>query len=76
MFPVYKREAMHCATTSAVRKTKWDTKEDKGKSMMRACGMPKGTSWDEATSNSEKTKPLAIIKLHLSEGRLAGRQLF
>jgi len=34
------------------------------------CGMPKGTSWDEVTSNSEKIKPvaLAIIELCLSEG--------
>jgi len=34
------------------------------------CGMPKGTSRAEATSNSEKIKPvaLAIIKLRLSEG--------
>jgi len=32
-------------------------------------GMAKGTSQAEATSNSEKIKPvaLAIIKLHLSE---------
>ena len=41
MIPVYKRrEAMRCATTnrhlglSATKK--WDTKEDKGKSMMHA----------------------------------------
>jgi len=34
------------------------------------CGMPKGTSRVEATSNSEKIKPvaLAVIKLHWSEG--------
>ena len=34
------------------------------------CGIPQGTSWAEATSNSEKIKPvaLAIIKLHFSEG--------
>ena len=34
------------------------------------CGMTKGTSWAEVTSNSEKLKPvaLAIIKLCLSEG--------
>jgi len=33
-------------------------------------GMPKGTSWDEATSNSEKIKliALAVIELCLSEG--------
>ena len=32
--------------------------------------MPKGTSWVEATSNSEKTKPiaLAVIELRLFEG--------
>ena len=34
------------------------------------CGMPKGTCRAEATSNSEKIKPvaLAIIELRLSEG--------
>ena len=34
------------------------------------CGMPKSTSWDKATSNSEQIKPvaLAIIYLCLSEG--------
>ena len=34
------------------------------------CGMPKGTSQAEVTSNSEKIKPVAfaIIELHLSEG--------
>jgi len=34
------------------------------------CGMPKGTSWAEATSNSEKIKlvALAVIELRLSEG--------
>ena len=41
------------------------------------CGMPKGTSWDEVTLNSEKIKPIAlvIIELRLPEGiRQAGRQ--
>ena len=34
------------------------------------CGMPKGTSRAEATSNNEKIKPvaLAVVKLRLSEG--------
>ena len=34
------------------------------------CSMPKGTCWAEATSNSEKIKPVAsaVIELHLSEG--------
>ena len=34
------------------------------------CGMPKGTCRAEATSNSEKMKPvaLAVIELCLSEG--------
>jgi len=33
-------------------------------------GMAKGTSWAEATLNSEKIKPvaLAIVELHESEG--------
>ena len=38
--------------------------------MMACCDMPKGTSRDKATSNSEKIKPvaLAVIELCLSEG--------
>jgi len=39
------------------------------------CGVPKGTSRAEATSNSEKINPvaLAVIELRLSEGiRQAG----
>jgi len=39
------------------------------------CGVPKGTSQDEAMSNSEKIKPiaLAVIELRLSKGiRQAG----
>jgi len=34
------------------------------------CGMPKGTSWAEVMSNSEKIKlvALAIIELRWSEG--------
>ena len=40
--------------------------------------MPKGTSLDETTSNSEKIKPiaLAVIELHLPEGirQASGRQ--
>jgi len=48
--------------------------EHKGVSPLRMhcvyCGMPKGTSWAEAISNSEKIKPvaLAIVELHQSEG--------
>ena len=41
------------------------------------CSMPKGMSWDEAMSNSEKIKPiaLAVIELRLSEGiKQAGRR--
>ena len=43
---------------------------------MRALYVPKGTRWDETTSNNERIKPaaLAIIELHLSEGRQADRQ--
>ena len=62
---MYCREAMHCATTNQhlwlSAKKKWDTKEDKGKSMMHAlyvqgvyCGTPKGMSRDEVMSNSEQ----------------------
>jgi len=34
------------------------------------CGMPKGTSWVEATSNDKKIKPiaLAIVELCWPEG--------
>ena len=51
-------------TLFAVSKDEWDTKEDTGKSMKNAlyvlrC-MPKGTSLAEATSNSEKIKPVAL----------------
>ena len=69
-------EKPSCAITKStlftVSKDEWDTK-DTGKSMKMHCtycGMPKGTSWAEATSNSEKIKPvaLAIIELHSSEG--------
>ena len=37
------------------------------------CGMPKGTSWAEATLNSEKIEPvaLAIIQLRLSKASLS-----
>ena len=76
--------ALHyCKLTPwTVSKKKWDTKEDKGKSVTRAftyCGMPKGTSTDEVTSNSEKSKPvaLAVIKLRLSEsiGQVVGQSV-
>ena len=43
--------------------------------MMSALYILKGTSWDEAMSNSEKIKPMAlvVIKLCLPEGiRQAG----
>ena len=63
------------STPFPVSKDEWDTKEDTDNSMKNAlyvlyCGMPKGTCRAEATSNSEKSKPvaLAVIKLHLSEG--------
>ena len=33
------------------------------------CGMPKGTSWAEATLNSEKIQPVAVVIIKLlSEG--------
>ena len=59
---------------------KWDTKEDKDKSMIRALYVlwyAKRHILDKATLNSEKIKPiaLAVIELHLPEGiRQAGRQ--
>ena len=61
------------STLFAVSKDEWDRKEDTGKSIRMHCtycGMPKGTCQAEATSSSEKIKPvaLAIIELCLSEG--------
>jgi len=51
------------------------TKEDTGKSMKHAlyllyCGMPRGTHWDEAKSNTQiiKLVALAVSDLGLSEG--------
>ena len=66
------------STLFAVSKDEWDTKEDTGKSMKNALYVlryakrhlfwPKQLA--EATSNSEKIKPvaIAIIELRLSEG--------
>ena len=53
-----------------VSKDEWNTTEDTGKSHCTYCGMSKGTFWAEATSNSEKIKPvaLAIIELCFTEG--------
>ena len=56
-----------------ISKDEWNTKKDTGKSLKNAklvLQYAKGTSWAEATSNSEKIKPvaLAIIELRLSEG--------
>ena len=67
--PYYKRrEAMHCATAN--RHFGNSAKEDKGKSMMHALYVlryTKGMSQDEATSNSDKIKPitLAVIEFRL-----------
>ena len=86
---MYCREAMHRATAnrhlglSAKRNgTQMRTKVNPWCVHCMYCGMPKGMFWDEATSNSEKIKPisLAVIELCLLEsirqtGRQAGRQL-
>ena len=61
------------STLFAVNKDEWDTKEDTGKSMKSALYILHYTKRHlsaEATSNSEKIKPvsLAIIALHLSGG--------
>ena len=64
----------HCELTPwAVSKKKWDTQEDKSKSMMRALYVLQHVCQAEATSNSEKIKPvaLAVIELQLSEGKHA-----
>jgi len=58
-------------TPFVVSGDEWNTKEGPGKSMKSAyCSVPKGTSRDEATSNSKKINPiaLAVIELCLSEG--------
>ena len=60
-------------TLFTVSKDEGDTKEDTGKSIKNdctSCSVPKGTSRDEAISNIEKIKPvaLAVIELCLSEG--------
>ena len=59
----------HESTPWAVCKKKWDTKEEKGKSMMCALYVlwyAKGMSRDKVTLNSDKIKPviLAVIELH------------
>jgi len=57
-------------TLFVVSKDEWDTKEDTGRMYCTYCGVPKGTSRDEVTSNSKTINPiaLAVIELHLSEG--------
>jgi len=60
-------------TLSTVSKDECNTKEDTRKSLKMHCtycSMPKGTFQAEATSNSEKIKPvpLAVIELCWSEG--------
>ena len=61
------------STPFPVSKDEWDTKEDTGKSMKNALYIlryVKGTCRAEATSNSEKINPVAlvVIELCLSEG--------
>jgi len=57
-----------------VSKDEWCTKEGSGNSMKNVLyahsSMANGTSRAEATSNSEKIKPVAlvIVELHESEG--------
>ena len=67
-FPLHKvsniRSHSYATTNRHLRcskEGKWDTKEDKDKSMMhahcRCCGWQKGTSKAEAASNGEKASP-------------------
>ena len=59
------------STLFAVSKDEWDTKEDTGKSMKNALYIlqyAKRHLYAEAMLNSEKIKPVAVIKLCLSEG--------
>jgi len=54
----------HVATTKltffTVSKDKWNTKEDTGKSLKNTLHVLRCTSRAEATSNSEKIKPVAL----------------
>ena len=71
----YEGKSSHATTTSTpfpVTKDEWDTKEDIGKSMKNALYIlryAKRHIQAEATLNSEKIKPVAlvVIKLRLSE---------
>jgi len=60
-------------TSFTISNDEWNAKEDTGKSLKNALHIlryAKSTSQAEATSNSEKIKPvaLAVIKLRRSEG--------
>ena len=64
---VTQRKPSHATTKPmlfTVRKDEWNT------TMVSPCGMPIGTSQAEATSNSEKIKPVALaaVKLCLTKG--------
>jgi len=66
------------STLFVVNKDEWYTKEDHGKSKKNALYVQQYGKRAEATSNSEKLKPvaLAIVELRESEGiRQGGRQL-
>jgi len=61
------------STPFVVSEDEWGTKDNSGnstKNVLYVLQYTKGTSRNEAMSNSKKIKPiaLAIIKLHLSEG--------
>jgi len=64
----------HVSTTKStlfmVNKDEWYTKEGPWRMHCMYSGMAKGTSWAEATLNSEKIRPvgLAIVELCESEG--------
>jgi len=58
------------STLFMVNKDEWGTKEGHGKSMKNAlhnCGMAKGTSQAEVTSNRKKFKPVALAIVELCE---------
>ena len=67
----YKGNPSHATAKStpfAVSKDEWDTKEDTGKSMKNALYIlryAKGMCLAEATSNSEKIKPVALVIIEL-----------
>jgi len=67
----YAKEAITCNhqinTFRCQQRCEWNTKQDSDKFIVRTyCGIPKGTSWAEVTSNSEISKPVALAVIGLN----------